>query len=61
MSEVTFTYDQVQLMLKEAGDFAYAQGKLETQVKVVEFLEAMIIHPSKPGLDLIAERLKSEI
>lgn len=59
--QVTFTYAEVELMVKEAGDYAYAQGKIETQVKIAEYLQAMILHPTKPGLALLAERIKGGI
>lgn len=56
--ETKFTYAEVELMVKEAGDFAYAQGKLETEQRIISFLDSMLLHPAKPGLDLIVERLR---
>jgi hypothetical protein len=57
-TETKFTLTEVELMVKEAGEYAYHQGKLETEQRIINFLDSMLLHPAKPSLDLIIERLR---
>lgn len=59
--ETKFTLAEVELMVKEAGQFAYEQGKLETTMKIADFLDSIANHPSKPSLDLVAQRVRGGI
>jgi hypothetical protein len=58
-TEIKFTLAEVELMVKEAGQFAYEQGKLETVMKIADFIDSLAMHPTrKPSLDLVAERVR---
>lgn len=56
--ETKFTYEQVSLAVREASNTAYEMGQLETEQRIINFLDSMLLHPAKPGLDLIIERLR---
>lgn len=58
MSKTDFTYEQVELAVREASNTAYEMGKLEAEQRIISFLNSMLLHPAKPGLDLIIERLR---
>jgi hypothetical protein len=57
-TETKFTYEQVSLAVREASNTAYEMGQLESEQRIIKFLESMMLHPAKPGLDLIIERLR---
>lgn len=44
--EQKFTLAEVEVMVREAGQFAYEQGKNETLVKMQQFFESLATHPS---------------
>jgi hypothetical protein len=58
---MTYTQEQLELAVKEAANFAYEQGKLEAEQRIIKFLESMQFHPAKPHLDLIIERLRGGV
>jgi hypothetical protein len=41
-----YSQEQLELAVKEAANFAYEQGKNETLVKLVQFLESLEMHPA---------------
>jgi hypothetical protein len=59
--ETKFTYEQVSLAVREASNTAYEMGQLESEQRIIKFLESMMLHPAKPSLDLIIERLRGGI
>lgn len=59
MSQTTFTYAEVELMVKEASEFAYAQGKNEAFVNIADFIESAATHPAKPSLAIVIEKIRS--
>ena len=60
-AESTFTYKQVELAVREASNTAYEMGKLEAEQRILNFLDSMLLHPAKPSLDLIIERLRGDL
>lgn len=57
---MTYTQEQLETAVKEAANFAYEQGKLETSQKIADFIEALASHPSMtPPLDLVATRVRN--
>jgi hypothetical protein len=60
-TETKFTYEQVSLAVREASNTAYEMGQLESEQRIIKFLESMQLHPAKPSLDLIIERLRGGI
>lgn len=60
MTDTKFSYAEVELMVKEAGEFAYQQGKLETIVKIADFIQSLALHPTRtPSLEMIADRVRT--
>lgn len=55
----TFTYAEVQLMLKEAGQFAYEQGKNEAYVNVADFISSMMMHPTTFRWSIVLDKIRS--
>jgi hypothetical protein len=51
----------VSLAVREASNTAYEMGQLESEQRIIKFLESMMLHPAKPSLDLIIERLRGGI
>jgi hypothetical protein len=61
VSKTEFTFEQVSLAVREASNTAYEMGQLESEQRIIKFLESMMLHPAKPSLDLIIERLRGGI
>ena len=58
-AEATFTYEQVSLAVREAANTAYEMGKLETVVKVADFIESLALHPTRsPSLEYVAQKVR---
>lgn len=58
-TETTFTYEQVALAVREASNTAYEMGKLETVVKIADFIESLALHPTRsPSLQTVAQKVR---
>jgi hypothetical protein len=58
-ADAKFTYEQVSLAVREAANTAYEMGKMETVVKIADFIQSLAAHPSKtPSLEYVAERVR---
>jgi hypothetical protein len=58
-AEATFTYEQVSLAVREAANTAYEMGKMETVVKVADFIESLALHPTRsPSLETVAQKVR---
>jgi hypothetical protein len=45
--------------VREAANTAYEMGKMETVVKVADFIQSLAQHPSRtPSLEYVAERVR---
>ena len=60
-TETKFTYEQVSLAVREASNTAYEMGQLETEQRIINYLESMLLHPAKPSLSMILSRLKGGV
>ena len=58
---MTYPQEQLALDVEEEANFAYDQGKLAAEQRIIKFLESMQFHPAKPHLDLIVERLRGGV
>ena len=58
-AETTFTYEQVALAVREAANTAYEMGKMETVVKVADFIESLALHSTRsPSLETVAQKVR---
>lgn len=58
--DVTFTMDQVAIILKTAQELAYEQGKLYAQHQIGDFMERMNNYPClKPNWTQIASDIRA--
>lgn len=58
MSEPIYTQAQLELAVKEAASFAYEQGKNETLVNVLDYLQSLALHPVKPELSTVVKLVR---
>jgi hypothetical protein len=58
-ADAKYTFEQVSLAVREASNTAYEMGKMETVVKIANFIESLALHPTKtPSLEFIAARVR---